>query len=323
VHNAFELTEFRYTLHLLILTKYFYVMVRYSLLLLTLFVFHACASAGEESLTEYPNSHLLLSAEQLADDLQSDDLILIDARAEIEHGVIPGAVHFPAISGLTDPDHSIEHFLVGPDRFQELMRQHGLNNNSRVVIYDEGNSLASARLFYALDYYGFSNTAILNGGIQGWMNQGFELDEEPVSPTAGNFQFQIQEGLACDFEYITAAAESDDKIVFDARSLDEFTGEDQRTPLSGHIPNAVHLEWSSVLVQDGTPYFLPPDEIQSQYTELGITPDKEVIPHCHTNVRGSHAYFTLRLMGYDSVRPYEGSWSEYGNREGAPVNRIN
>ncbi|REL38945.1 sulfurtransferase [Rhodohalobacter sp. SW132] len=298
-------------------------MARYLSLLFIVILFYACTPAGEEPLTDYPNSHLLLSADQLSEDLQSNNILLIDARDEIEDGVIPGAVHFPAISSLTDPDHSIEHFLVGPDRFQELMREHGLNNDSRVVIYDGGNALASARLFYALDYYGFSNAAILNGGIQGWNDHGFELGESPASPTAGNFQFQIQEGLACDFEYITAAADADDKIVFDARSRDEYTGEDERAQLSGHIPNAVHLEWSSVLEQDGIPYFLPPSDIQSQYTALGITPDKEVIPHCHTNVRGSHAYFTLRLMGYDSVRPYEGSWSDYGNREGAPISRVN
>ncbi|MCA1801686.1 MAG: hypothetical protein LC662_04410 [Rhodothermaceae bacterium] len=76
-----------------------------------------------------------------------------------------------------------------------------------------------------------------------------------------------------------------------------------------------------VLEPEGIPYFLPASAIQHQYDALGITRDKEVIPHCHTNVRGSHAYFTLRLMGYDSVRAYEGSWSEYGNREDAVVTK--
>ena len=298
-------------------------MIRYTFFaFLALFIF-SCSSVTEEPLTDYPNSHLLVSAEQLAQMIESDDILLIDARDEVEDGFIPGAVHFPAISNLTDPDHPVQHFLVGPDRFQELMQETGLNNDSRVIIYDGGNSLASARLFYALDYYGFSNASILNGGIQAWTEQGYDLENESSEPVAGNFQFQIQEALACDFEYISAAAESDDKIVFDARSRDEYTGDDERAALSGHIPNAVHLEWSEVLQQEGIPYFLPAADIQSKYTELGITPDKEVIPHCHTNVRGSHAYFTLRLMGYDSVRPYEGSWSEYGNREGASVNRVN
>ena len=291
-------------------------------LLLAVFAF-SCGTTDDEPLSDYPNAHLLISADQLAERIETDDFLLIDARDEMEEGVIPGAIHFPAISKLTDPDHPIEHFLVGPDRFQELMRETGLNDDSRVVIYDEGTSLAAARLFYALDYYGFnSDMSILNGGLEGWIAQGYSLADEPASPGTGNFEFQIQENLACDFEYITEAAQSDDKIVFDARSREEYTGEDERAAASGHIPNAVHLEWSNVLEQEGVPYFLPASEIQSQYDEVGITPDKEVIPHCHTNVRGSHAYFTLRLMGYDSVRPYEGSWADYGNREGAPVNQF-
>jgi len=291
-------------------------------LLLAIFVL-SCGTTDEEPLSDYPNAHLLISADQLAELIETDDFLLIDTRSETEEGVIPGAVHFPAISKLNDPDHPIEHFLVGPERFQELMRVTGLNSDSRVVIYDEGNSLAAARLFYALDYYGFySDKSILNGGLEGWKALDYSLADEPATPGTGNFQFQIQENLACDFAYITEAAQSDDKIVFDARSHEEFIGEDERAVASGHIPNAVHLEWSNVLQREGVPYFLPADEIQAKYSELGITPDKEVIPHCHTNVRGSHAYFTLRLMGYDSVRPYEGSWSEYGNREGAPISRF-
>jgi len=297
-------------------------MKRYSLYLFLALFIGACGTSNTE-LTDYPNAHLLTSAENLSELIESEGILLIDARAEIEGGVIPGAIHFPAISNLTDPDHPIEHFLVGPERFQELMRESGLNNDSRIVIYDDGNSLAAARLFYALDYYGFqSGASILNGGMEGWKAQGYNLADEPASPGTGDFQVQIQENLSCDFAYIVEAAQSDDKIVFDARSREEFTGEDERSKASGHIPNAVHLEWSSVLNQEGVPYFLTASQIQSQYDEVGITPDKEVIPHCHTNVRGSHAYFTLRLMGYDSVRPYEGSWSEYGNREGAPISQF-
>ena len=79
--------------------------------------------------------------------MQEEELFIVDARDEIEEGVIPGAVHFPAISSLRDDNHQIEHFLIGPDEFQQKMRAIGLNNNDRVVIYDGGNSLASARLF--------------------------------------------------------------------------------------------------------------------------------------------------------------------------------
>jgi thiosulfate/3-mercaptopyruvate sulfurtransferase len=271
---------------------------------------------------DYPNSDLLVSASQLSNMITSgEEILLVDARSETDSELIPGAVHFPAVSSLIDNDHPIEFYMVGPNRFQELMRGIGLDVYDEVVIYDAGNALSSARLFYALDYYGFSNASILNGGIQAWKEMNGELSESAATPEEGTFEVSVQEMLMCDFEYVAAAAESDDKVIFDARSLEEYTGDDERAAQSGHVPNAVHLVWNSVLESEGIPYFLPAEEIQEKYTALGITPDKEVIPHCHTNVRGSHAYFTLRLMGYDSVRPYEGSWSDYGNREGASVSR--
>jgi thiosulfate/3-mercaptopyruvate sulfurtransferase len=288
--------------------------------LITSFILFGCSpTADNEPLTDYPNSHLLLDAAELNQMLQNDDILLIDVRGELPDTLIPGAVHFAAVSELIDSDHPVEFYLIGPEVFQEKMRSIGLNPDDRVVIYDDGNSLASARLFYALDYYGFSNTAILNGGIQSWLAEGFEISTGAAQPEPGTFSFNVNEAKSCDINYIMEASNDPDKIIFDARSAGEYTGEDARAEKSGHIPNAVNLEWSRVLQQEGIPYFLPAQEIQDKFTALGITPDKEVISHCHTNVRGSHAYFTLRLMGYDSVRTYEGSWAEYGNAPNAIV----
>lgn len=293
--------------------------MRKLLLFPLLIIFTVSCAVEDQPLTDYPNSHLLLSASELNNIIQNEDILLIDARSEVSDSLIPGSIHFPSISELTDPDNPVESFLIGAELFQEKMRATGLNNNDRVVIYDEGNSLAAARLFYALDYYGFSNASILNGGIQGWLADGYDIIDTPAVRDEGNFSFNVNEAVFCDITYVMEAANNPDIIIFDARSEDEFTGKDERAEKSGHIPNAVNLEWSNVLQQEGVPYFLPAQEIQDKYTELGITPDKEVIPHCHTNVRGSHAYFTLRLMGYDSVRPYEGSWAEYGNNPDSVV----
>lgn len=309
--------------------------MRTYILLFSLFIFLtlnsaiASQAAGHEKANEgtvdtlltYPNQHLLVGAAELNERLVSQAVFLIDAREEAGDSLIPGAVHFPAVSKLTDPDNPVASYLIGPEVFEKMMREIGLTENDNVVIYDSGNSLASARLFYALDYYGFSNAAILNGGFAGWQAAGLPVTSEAVSREDGSFTVAIQEEKFCSFEYVLAASGQSDKIIFDARSEDEFTGVDERAAYSGHIPNAVNLEWRKVLEPEGIPYFLPASAIQQQYDALGITRDKEVIPHCHTNVRGSHAYFTLRLMGYDSVRAYEGSWSEYGNRDDAVISK--
>lgn len=292
--------------------------MRYSIiLLLTFFAMISCIEPKEQVLADYPNSRLLIQADELYEMLESDDLFLIDTRAETGDSLIPGAVHFASIQQLTDPDHPVQNFLIGPEAFQEEMRKIGLSNNDRVVLYDGGNALSASRLFYALDYYGFSNASLLNGGFQGWKAADYPISESPVEKSTGSFSFDIEEAKFCDLNYVMEASDDPDKIIFDVRSEDEYTGVDERADRSGHIPNAIHLEWNQVLQDDGIPYFKPAGEIQEIYDSLGITRDKEVIPHCHTNVRGSHAYFTLRLMGFDSVRAYEGSWSEYGNHPDA------
>ncbi|MCC5914199.1 MAG: sulfurtransferase [Balneolaceae bacterium] len=294
-----------------------------SLPLLLIFLLSACGENGEQRdvpLTDYPNSHLLLSAGELHELLQSDeDFLLIDAREEHADSLIPGAVHFAAISELTDPDHPIESFLIGPDTFQEKMRAIGLSNDDRVIIYDGGNALSAARLFYALDYYGFGNSAIVNGGLQAWIAYGYDIADTPAERSEGTFSFDVNETKSCDITYVMEAANDPNKVIFDARSEDEYLGNDVRADRGGHIPNAVNLEWSEVLEPQGIPFFRSAQEIRDLYSSLGITPDKEVIPHCQTNVRGSHAYFALSLMGFDSVRPYEGSWFEYGNDPNAII----
>lgn len=287
-----------------------------------LLVLLSCSASHQDEFSGYPNAHLLVGAEELHSFLEQEDLLVIDTRVDPGDSRIAGAVHFPSVRNLADPEHPVANYLVGPEVFQEKMRRLGLNDDTRVVIYDEGNALQAARLFYALEYYGFSSASVLNGGLESWISGEFPVtnaagDNRGREP--GNFHADARDERVCDFDTIVDAIQSDDKVIYDTRTADEYSGEDKRADKSGHIPGAVHLEWSEVLETDGIPYFLPSSEIQKQYTTLGITPDKEIIPHCQTNVRGAHAYFTLRLMGYDSVRPYEGSWAEYGNRDDAVI----
>lgn len=285
------------------------------------FILFSCTSTPEvQSEPEtYPNAHLLVNVDELNSMLLDESTFLIDARPDSAGEFIPDAVHFAAVPELADPDHAINNYLIGPDAFQEKMRALGINQEDNVVIMDEANNLAASRLFYALEYYGFTNASLLDGGFAAWVEEGYPTAEEPVQSERGNFMADVQPARFCDYETVVAASSDPDKIVFDVRSEGEYTGEVERAEKSGHIPNAVHLEWSSVLESEGIPYFKPASEIQELYTSVGLTPDKEIIPHCQTNVRGSHAYFTLRLMGYDSVRPYEGSWAEYGNRKDSVV----
>jgi thiosulfate/3-mercaptopyruvate sulfurtransferase len=298
-------------------------------ILLVALLFNACRTTDTSVSDSYTNAKLLLSANNFEAELNNSDVLIIDVRSSFEAyktGHIPGAVYFHARRDLVDKEHPVEHFMVDADMFQDLMQSIGVNNNSRVLVYDEGNALGSARLFYGLEYYGFGGSiSILDGGMAAWEAaqkpiQSIELDTLEISNNQGDFISRKQENKQCDIAYVIGVEPGSNKIIFDVRSAEEYEGTDVRAEQGGHIPGAVNLEWSVVLVDGDVPFFKSHTEIQAIYDSLGITRDKEVIPHCHTNVRGSHAYFTLRLMGYDSVRPYEGSWSEYGNAANVVVN---
>lgn len=303
--------------------------IKYLKILLVAFILYSCASPEPKVPDTYPNSGLLLTAEEFESELSNPDVLVIDTRGSFEaykSAHIPGAVYFHARRDMVDKENPIENFMVDADGFQDLMQSIGVNQGLRLLVYDEGDALGSARLFYGLENYGFDGSvSILNGGFAAWLAEekptsSADLDTLEIITAQGNFVSRRQENKQCDIAYVTGVEPGSNKVIFDVRSAEEFEGLDVRAERGGHIPGAVNLEWSEVLLEGDVPYYKSYHEIQAIYDSLGITRDKEVIPHCHTNVRGSHAYFTLRLMGFDSVRPYEGSWSEYGNAAGVPVN---
>jgi thiosulfate/3-mercaptopyruvate sulfurtransferase len=268
----------------------------------------------------YPNSDLLIDAKSASELLYNEGIVFVDMRTNgFFEGHIPGAVWFGGVPALVDTTNSIADFLIPSSEFQSIMRMIGVNNDSKVIIYDDGNSLGSARLFFALELNGHNHIRIINGGIASWKSNELELSTSQVVPVAGNFTTNLDDSRTCDVRFIIEAMNNENVVILDARSPEEYSGESVRASKGGHIPNAVNIEWRNFVESDGIPYFRSFDEITSMLAEVGITPGKDVVTHCQTNVRGAHAYFTLRLMGYDSVRAYEGSWSEWGNREDTPI----
>ncbi|MEX0772550.1 MAG: sulfurtransferase [Balneolales bacterium] len=268
----------------------------------------------------YPNNDLMADAQWLQENIHRDDLRVVDMRAEgFENGHIPGSVSIKGAGALVDGDHNVDNYLIPPELFERIMGEYGISNDRTVIIYDDGNSLQASRLFYALELYGHQDVRILNGGFSAWKDQEGEISTTRTYVNPAMFHSEAREGLICDIAYVQGNIGNDDVVFYDARSLDEFEGKDVRANKGGSIPGAVHLEWSESIQAEGVPYFKKAAELQNMLNEKGITPDKEIIPYCQSNVRGAHVYFVLRLMGYDNVRPYEGSWSEYGNAEGAII----
>lgn len=261
--------------------------------------------------TEYENGHLLVDGDWLEEN--KEDVVVIDVRSEgYDGGHIPGAIHFNP-DNLSDPDNPVGGVLPDEEKFQQLMRSAGINDDSTVVVYDGGNSLWSARLFYGLELYGHEDVRILNGGFTAWLSDEKEISTEEPSVEEGSFTATLNPALQSSQEDVENQIGNEETVLLDTRSEGEYDGSEVRAERGGHIPGAPNLEWSEAVASDGVPYFKDPEVLEKQFAAIGVDRDKTIIPYCQTNVRGAHSYFSLRLLGFNDIKPYEGSWSEYGN----------
>ncbi len=264
------------------------------------------------------NSEMLVSTEWLAAHLDDPGIRIVDTRKgdgyETSH--IDGAVRYPA---------SIAPFLKesgripGADRFAALMSEMGVGDESLVVAYDDGNNLFAARLWWALNYFGHRRVRLLDGGWDLWIAEGRAVTSAPASPRPARFTPKIDESWIAEWEQVRAAIKNPACSILDVRGDKEWTGADPMgTKRGGHIPSAVHLEWRETIDQ-ATKRFKPTAVLQEMLARTGLSPVKEVITYCQGGIRAAHAAFALRLAGYDHVRNYERSWSEWGNREDLPI----
>jgi thiosulfate/3-mercaptopyruvate sulfurtransferase len=269
--------------------------------------------------SNYPNSHLLVDVQWVEANKQSPDVILLDARAQgYEVGHIPGAIRLNA-KALKD-DSSCT--FVSADAVRSLLEASGVSDGKIVVLYDDGSGVLATRAFYVLEYYGLKDQVkILNGGYTAWTAAAKEISSEVPHVNKGTLTVVPDALRVVTKENIQAGLPS--SLLLDVRSADEYTGADQRSNLKGgHIQGAIHKEWKEALgpaSEDGVVRFKDYSSLKREFEAAGVSPEKTIVPYCQTNQRGAHTYFILRLLGYADIRPYEGSWDEWGNAEHTEV----
>ncbi len=290
------------------------------LAVLTMISIAACSNKSDNSdgnassSDTYPNAQLLTDVEWVEAHAKDSGVVIVDVRSKgYEQGHIPGAVSLSS-GQLKD---SKNNTIVAEDKFQELFQNAGVNSDTTVVLYDDGNSLSAGRVFYALEYYGHKDKVkVVNGGYAAWNAAAKEVSTDAPAVTKGNFVAVANDELLTTKEEIKTM-DLESCVLLDVRSAKEYSGEDLRgNQKGGHIASAVNKEWNESLnmdTPDGVPKFKDYKELQEAYSAIGVDKDKTIVPYCQTNVRGAQSYFTLRLLGYNDVRPYEGSFAEWGN----------
>jgi len=270
--------------------------------------------------TEYTRKELLTTPEELAQGLGQPNLHIIDTRpAELfAQGHIPGAVHFD-LFGISLVDTSAAPLKAFLSMMAHLFEMRGVDLDKEVVLYEENSGMRAARGLWFLEYFGHRNVRVLDGGFQAWRQAGCPVTTEAKPPKATHFKTTERRDLLATFEDVLNALGEQGIRIVDTRSDDEYMGRNVRAARGGAIPGAVHLEWTNNLDANGR--YKPEAELREMYRQLGVTPDKEIIPYCQGGYRSAHTYLALRLIGFPKIRNYLGSWKEWGDRLDLPIEK--
>ncbi len=277
----------------------------------------------------YAREDVLVTTQWVADNLDKTDQIrLVESNEDVllySTGHIPNAVHIDWVADLND---SIRRDYLNEQQFASLLSRNGIGNDTTVVFYGDKNNWWATYAFWVFKLFGHEDCRIMNGGRQKWIAEGRELTKEKVSFPATEYQPSARADykIRAFRDQVLAHVMAGQPLV-DVRSPQEFSGELLHMPGSpqegalrgGHIKGAVSVPWSRAVAEDGT--FKSADQLRAIYEdEQGLAPDKNVIAYCRIGERSSHTWFVLTyLLGYPNVRNYDGSWTEWGNLVGVPI----
>jgi thiosulfate/3-mercaptopyruvate sulfurtransferase len=247
----------------------------------------------------------------------------VDTAAYAE-GHIPGAIAWNWTSQLSD---GVRRDIVSRDELQQLLRNSGIGPDTTVVLYGDNNNWFAAWAYWQLQLFGVTNVRILNGGRKLWVAENRPTSTEVPSHeatelTVGEPDFS-QRAFRDD-----VLAQIETGALVDVRSPAEYAGEllapaalpQEGAQRAGHVPGAANIPWAQAVNDDGT--FKSADELRELYAAKGITADKDVIAYCRIGERSSHTWFVLHeLLGFERVRNYDGSWTEYGSLVGVPIEK--
>ena len=267
----------------------------------------------------------LIDTETLAQNLGREGLVIVDVRGAAAYSShIPGAVQ-TSWHDYSDPEATAKG-LLNPDiaQLERRVRALGINNSSDVVIYSNpfDNWGDEGRMFWMLEYLGHRSIMVLDGGWVKWTAEHRPFEHQPVTPAVGDFQASLRPEVLTRKEELKKLLKRPhpETFILDARSTEEYAGKEiDGLPRAGHIPTAVNISWNGFLKPDGTVKDL--DMVASMFAEFGVRPDLEVITYCLGGVRSAWVYFLLRLIGYEKVRNYPGSWWEWSRDFAAPAEK--
>ncbi|ACO46930.1 sulfurtransferase [Deinococcus deserti] len=275
---------------------------------------------------------VLVNTDWVAQNLGQEGIRLIEVDEDIllyDTGHIPGAVK---LDWQTDLWHPVQRDFITAEEVSALLGRLGIKPTDQIILYGDKSNWWAAYAYWFLTYSGVQNLKLMNGGRQKWMAEGRDVTTDvPTYPATEYPALQRDESLRAYRDEVRAHLESvqaGQGALVDVRSPDEFSGKvthmanypQEGVLRGGHIPGARSIPWAKATNEDGT--FKSAEELKALYEGEGVTADKDVIAYCRIAERSSHSWFVLReLLGYPKVRNYDGSWTEWGNAVGMPIEK--
>ena len=275
----------------------------------------------------YKHPEVLVSTDWVAQNLNGPGIRLVEVDVDTtayEKGHIPGAVGWNWQTQLQD---SVRRDLIDKATLEALLGKSGISNDTTILLYGDNSNWFAAYALWQLKYYGHKDVRLINGGRKKWIAHGlvFTTDPTEVSQTTYRAASPDESLRARKEDIYSVLHKTKHAELVDVRSPDEFTGKILAPPglsetalRAGHIPGAANIPWGQAANEDGT--FKSYEELKKRYESKGVTGAGDVIAYCRIGERSSHTWFVLKyLLGYENVRNYDGSWTEWGNLVGAPI----
>jgi thiosulfate/3-mercaptopyruvate sulfurtransferase len=256
---------------------------------------------------------MLISTKDLQEILGQENLLVVDCRSfkEYSQGHIPGSVNLDLFA-FHWFDTSKEGLQTFNEQVSQLFSFVGITSKKKVVFYDDVSGMLAARGVWLLMYFSHNDAFMLDGGLQKWKSDGMKIEMTTNGFSPATFDGIPNPKLLAGYEYIK---ENLGRIVLiDARSSEEYSGKVVRGARRGHIPGAVNVDYMSNISSDGT--LKDTDKLAALYK---ISKDSQIVTYCQGAYRAANSFVALKRLGFENVRVYLGSWGEWSNREGLPI----